>query len=72
MMSLKALRNSIMKQMAEFSECLVVRDELRVPTICALPSLEVLYVHVAKNGDRYMTHDNGQALDCILRHGQEL
>lgn len=65
MMSLKALRNRVMKQMAEFSECLIVRDELRVPTTCVLPSFEVLYVHVAQNGDRYMAHDNGQTLDGI-------
>ena len=72
MLSMKALRKSVMKQMAEFTECVIVEDELLVPTTCVLPSFEVLYVHVSKNSNRYMVHDSGQTLDSIVRHGQKL
>ena len=71
-MTLKALRKSVSKQMAEFSKCPIVKDEVRVPTTCVLPYFDFLYVHVAQNSDSYLVHDNGQALDNILRHGQEL
>ena len=72
MKTLKALRKSVMKQMAHFSTCANHGNELRVPTTCVLPSFEAWYIHASRNGDRYIVHDLGQTFDSILRHGQEI
>ena len=67
----RELEGVVAKQLAYFQNIESTPQGIRVRTTNILPSFESLFVHVRRDGNGFVVHDDGASSHSVFLHGQD-